>query len=87
MKPDLGKLITLTEDLECGHPIEAILRQHGIHERWSACEVVMRQAKSREYAATAVSDYYRQFWKDAVAELEPCIKAIALYFEEGNYVP
>ena len=74
---DLDRLAALALDLESGHPIEAVLRKHGIHERWSAYDVVIRQQKNRRFLASAVSDHYKKFWKEAVKELEPCIKAMA----------
>jgi hypothetical protein len=74
---DLDRLAELAMDLESGHPIEVVLRRHGVHERWSAYDVVIRHQKDRGYLATATSDYYKKFWKDAVEDLQPCIAEIA----------
>jgi hypothetical protein len=74
---DLDRLAALALDLESGHPIEAVLRKHGIHDRWSAYDVVIRQQKNRRFLASAVSDQYKKKWAEAVKELEPCIRAIA----------
>ena len=74
---DLDRLAVLALDLESGHPIEAVLRKHGIHERWSAYDVVIRQQKNRRFLMSAVSDQYKEEWAEAVKELEPCIKAMA----------
>jgi hypothetical protein len=74
---DLDRLAALALDLESGHPIEAVLRKHGIHERWSAYDVVIRQQKNRRFLASAVSELYQKQWAEAVKELEPCIRAIA----------
>ena len=74
---DLDALAALALDLESGHPIEGVLRANGIHERWSAYDVVIRHQKDRAHLASAASDYYKKFWKEAVKELEPCIRAIA----------
>ena len=81
MKIDLDQLATATADLECGHPIEAVLRSHGIHPRWSAYDVVRRQQKNREYLEKAVSPEFKAAWKKAVNELAPCIVAIAKQLE------
>ena len=74
---DLDRLAALALDLKLGHPIEAVLRKHGIHERWSAYDVVIRQQKNRRFLASAVSEPYQKQWADAVKKLEPCIKAMA----------
>ena len=74
---DLDRLAALAFDLESGHPIEAVLRKHGIHERWSAYDVIVRQQKNRRFLASAVSELYQKQWAEAVKELEPCIRAIA----------
>ena len=81
---DLDRLADLTADLECGHPIEAVLRSYGIHPRWSAYDVVVRQQKNREYLEKAVSPDFKTAWKNAVNELAPCIVAIAKHFEEHH---
>lgn len=76
MKIDLDHLASATANLECGHPIEAVLRQHGIPDRWSAYDVVERQQKNQRNLESAKSEFYKQFWADAVKELQPCIAAI-----------
>jgi hypothetical protein len=81
---DLDRLAELAMDLESGHPIEAVLRRHGIPEHLSAYDVVRRHQKNRGYLATAKSDFYKKFWKGAVAYLQPCIAEIA---EELGYEP
>lgn len=74
---DLDRLADLALDLESGHPIEAVLRKHEIPGHWSAYDVVTRQQMNRRFLASAVSDHYKKSWKEAVKELEPCIKAMA----------
>ena len=73
---DLDRLADLALDLESGHPIEAVLRKHGIHERWSAYDVVIRQQKNRRFLMSATNNAYQKQWAEAVKELEPCIKAM-----------
>jgi hypothetical protein len=74
---DLDRLAALAYDLESGHPIEKVLRAHKIPARWSAYDVVIRQQKNRRFLASAVSELYQKQWKEAVKELDPCIKEIA----------
>lgn len=74
---DLDRLADLALDLESGHPIEAVLRKHGIPDRWSAYDVVMRQQMNRRSLGWVVSDHYKKLWKEAVEELEPCIREMA----------
>jgi hypothetical protein len=74
---DLDVLAALALDLESGHPIEAVLRAHKIPGSYSAYDVVIRQQKNRRFLASAVSELYQKQWKEAVKELEPCIRAMA----------
>ena len=74
---DIPALLDATADLECGHPIEAVLRAHGIPERHSAYDVVHRYERNLEFARSAISDHYRKSWKAAAAELRPVVVAIA----------
>jgi hypothetical protein len=74
---DLDRLAALTASLESGHPIEAVLRKHGIYERWSAYDVVIRQQKNWRFLMSATNNAYQKQWAEAVKELEPCIRAMA----------
>jgi len=78
---DITPLLSATLDLESGHPIEAILVQHGMPPRVSAYEIVVRYKKNVEYHQTATTDYYKKHWAEAVAYLEPVLKAIAKHLE------
>ena len=82
LKPvvDIPALLAATMDLESGHPIEGVLRQHGIH-RHSAYETVERYKKNLAHYESAVDLIYIGLWRDAVKELEPVVKAIEEFLE------
>ena len=86
LKPvvDIPALLDATKDLESGHPIEAVLRQHGIPARHSAYEVVNRYKKNLDYYDLALNSVYEERWRKAVKELEPVVKAIEEFLGETN---
>ena len=87
LKPvvDIPSLLDATKDLESGHPIEGILRQHGIPDRHTAYEVVKRYKKNLDYYENAVASIYVDRWRKAVKELEPVVKAIEEFLEVTNH--
>lgn len=74
---NIEKLLGATCDLESGHPVEAVLAQHGIPDNYSAYDVVCRHQSDIEHHRTAVSDFYIKKWKAHVAELRPVVAAVA----------
>ena len=78
---DIPALLAATMDLESGHPIEGVLKQHCIPARHSAYEVVKRYKKNLDYYENALDSIYEDRWRKAVKELEPVVKAIEEFLE------
>ena len=73
---DIPALLESTMDLESGHPVDGILRQHNIPARHSAYDVVKRYKKNLDYYQMSVDSIYVDRWRKAVKKLEPVVKAI-----------
>ena len=78
---DIPALLAATMDLESGHPIEGVMRHHGIPARHSAYEVVKRYKKNLDYCDLALNSVYEERWRKAVKDLEPVVKAIEEFLE------
>jgi hypothetical protein len=77
---NIDALLESTMDLESGHPVEGVLKHHGIH-RDSAYETVERYKKNLAHYESAVDLTFIGLWRDAVKELEPVVKAIEEFLE------
>ena len=82
---DIPALLEATADLESGHPIEIVLRQHGIPDRWTAYEVVDRYRKNLAHYESATTAFYVDHWAKACRELEPVVKAIEKHLEGPHH--
>lgn len=77
--PDIPTLLAATCDLESGHPIEAVLRAHGVPERHSAYDVVRHYKRLQDRAYYAGSIPVMGLWNSQAKILRPCVLAIAEY--------
>jgi hypothetical protein len=77
---NIDALLAATKDLESGHPIEGVLKQHGFRYS-SAYDVMRRYQKDLAYYDLALNSFYEERWRKAVKELEPVVKAIEEFLE------
>ena len=78
--PNITTLLAATADLECGHPVEAVLKRFNMHDRFridTAYEAARQYQLALQRAETASTQAWSAYHTKRAKTLLPCVLAIA----------
>ncbi len=81
---NIDDLLKQAQSLQSDPSLQSVLTPYPVPQHWSAYGVLLRYKRKHQLYQDAKGSS-KIFWREAIARIEPAVKAIAQYLEEQHH--